>query len=126
MGFGTYREGLQRMVGALAARDLDALREIAARGRELEGGPPGGLSYLSEFLDGVGEDYLAAGPAAAGRLHFTGRLEYEDLPDLLPACEAQVQLTDAILPSAESLGQAARYLPSQCGSAWSLSPRVLS
>ena len=29
-------------------------------------------------------------PAAAERVHFTGRLEHEDLPDLLPACEAQV------------------------------------
>ena len=27
---------------------------------------------------------------AAERVHFTGRLEHEDLPDLLPACEAQV------------------------------------
>ena len=90
VGFGTYREGLERMLAALAARDLDALREIAARGRELEGGPPGGLSYLAAFLDTVGEDYLAAGPEAASRVHFTGRLEHEDLPDLLPACEAQV------------------------------------
>ena len=23
-------------------------------------------------------------------MHFTGRLEHDDLPDLLPACEAQV------------------------------------
>jgi glycosyltransferase involved in cell wall biosynthesis len=78
------------MLAALAARDLDTLREIAARGRELEGGPPGRLSYLAAFLDTVGEDYLAAGPEAAARVHFTGRLEHEDLPDLLPACEAQV------------------------------------
>jgi glycosyltransferase involved in cell wall biosynthesis len=90
VGFGTYREGLERMLGALEARDLDALREIAARGRELEGGPPGGLSYLTAFLDTVRDDYLAAGPEAAARVHFTGRLEHEDLPDLLPACEAQV------------------------------------
>jgi glycosyltransferase involved in cell wall biosynthesis len=90
VGFGNYREGLGRMLAALAARDLDALRDIAARGRELEGGPPGGLSYLTAFLDRVGEDYLAAGPEAAARVHFTGRLEHEDLPDLLPACEAQV------------------------------------
>ena len=42
------------------------------------------------FLDRVGDEWLEAAPAAAERVHFTGRLEHEDLPDLLPACEAQV------------------------------------
>ena len=36
------------------------------------------------------EDWLRAAPAAAERIHFTGRLEHDDLPDLLPAVEAQV------------------------------------
>ena len=31
-----------------------------------------------------------AAPTAAERVHFTGRLEHDDLPLLLPACEAQV------------------------------------
>jgi glycosyltransferase involved in cell wall biosynthesis len=90
VGFGTYREGLGRMVAALADRDLDGLKEIAARGRELEGGPPGELAYLRSFLERVGDDYLEGAPSAAARVHFTGRLEHEELPDLLPACEAQV------------------------------------
>jgi glycosyltransferase involved in cell wall biosynthesis len=90
VGFGTYREPLGRFVDALRRRDLDDLLEIAARGRELEGGPPGELSHLRTFLEGAGDDWLAAAPAAAERVHFTGRLEHEDLPDLLPACEAQV------------------------------------
>jgi glycosyltransferase involved in cell wall biosynthesis len=90
VGFGTYREALERFVEALAAADVAALREIAARGRELEGGPPGELGYLSAFLDTVDERWLGAAPAAARRIHFTGRLEHEDLPLLLPACEAQV------------------------------------
>jgi glycosyltransferase involved in cell wall biosynthesis len=94
VGFGTYREGLGRLVDALGAADLSALREIAARGRELEGGPPGELSYLAAFLDGLGgeerEAYVRAAPAAAERIHFTGRLEHSDLPELLPASEAQV------------------------------------
>jgi glycosyltransferase involved in cell wall biosynthesis len=90
VGFGTYREALERFVDALRGRDLDALREIAARGRELEGGPPGELKHLRSFLDGVDERWLQAAPAAAGRIHFTGRLEHDDLPLLLPACEAQV------------------------------------
>jgi glycosyltransferase involved in cell wall biosynthesis len=94
VGFGTYRQPLDRLVEALAAPDLGALRELAARGRELEGGPPGELSYLAAFLDGLEgrrrARYLEAAPAAAARIHFTGRLEHDDLPDLLPACEAQV------------------------------------
>jgi glycosyltransferase involved in cell wall biosynthesis len=90
VGFGTYRDALRRFVEALRRRDLDDLRDIAARGRELEGGPPGELRYLRAFLDRVGEDWLRAAPAAAERVHFTGRLEHDDLPALLPACEAQV------------------------------------
>jgi glycosyltransferase involved in cell wall biosynthesis len=90
VGFGTYRDALGRFAEALRRRDLDDLREIAARGRELEGGPPGELRYLRAFLDRVDGEWLRAAPAAAERLHFTGRLEHDDLPALLPACEAQV------------------------------------
>ena len=90
VGFGTYFDALGRFVEALRARDLDTLREIAARGRELEGGPPGELHHLISFLDSAGEGWLAAAPEAAERIHFTGRLEHDDLPLLLPACEAQV------------------------------------
>jgi len=90
VGFGTYREALGRFVDALRRRDLDDLLQIAARGRELEGGPAGELKYLRGFLEGAGDDWLAAAPAAAERVHFTGRLEHDDLPLLLPACEAQV------------------------------------
>jgi glycosyltransferase involved in cell wall biosynthesis len=90
VGFGTYRDALESLVDALRRTDLTALREIAARGRELEGGPRGELSYLNAFLDTIDEDWLRAAPAAAERVHFTGRLEHDDLPFLLPACEAQV------------------------------------
>jgi glycosyltransferase involved in cell wall biosynthesis len=90
VGFGTYRDALERFVDALRAQDVDVLREIAARGRELEGGPPGELRYLRAYLDGADERWLQAAPAAAERIHFTGRLEHDDLPLLLPACEAQV------------------------------------
>jgi glycosyltransferase involved in cell wall biosynthesis len=90
VGFGTYRETLSRFVDALRTQDVDALRDIAARGRELEGGPKSELKYLNAFLDTVDSEWLDAAPAAAERIHFTGRLEHEDLPDLLPACEAQV------------------------------------
>ena len=90
VGFGTYRAALDRFVDALRGGDVGALREIAARGRELEGGPAGELRYLNAFLDTVDEHWLRAAPAAAERIHFTGALEHDDLPDLLPAVEAQV------------------------------------
>jgi glycosyltransferase involved in cell wall biosynthesis len=94
IGFGTYRDGLLRLVAALAAGDLEAARDVAARGRELEGGPPGELGYLAAFLDGLEGDarerYAAAAQRAMRRVVFTGRLEHGDLPDVLPACEAQV------------------------------------
>jgi glycosyltransferase involved in cell wall biosynthesis len=91
VGFGTYREGIEQLANALRDGDLDAAREIARRGRELEGGPPGELRYLLSFLDRVDpESYVTAARYGLSRIHFTGRLEHSDLPDLLAACEAQV------------------------------------
>jgi glycosyltransferase involved in cell wall biosynthesis len=94
IGFGAYRDGLLRLVAALGDGDLDDVRAIAAAGRELEGGPREELSYLAAFLDGLTgegrEAYVRDARAAAARIAFTGRLDHEDLPDVLPACEAQV------------------------------------
>ena len=94
VGFGEYRDGLKRLLAAIGNRDLDDAREVARLGRALEGGVEGELAHLAEFLDGLEGDlrdhWLAAAPDAARRVHFTGRLEHGDLPDLLPACEAQV------------------------------------
>ena len=100
VGFGTYRGGLLRLAAALAAGDLAAAREVAARGRELEGGPRHALRHLTAFLDRLegsrlagavsAAAYLDAAPRAFERVHFTGALEHGDLPDLLGACSAQV------------------------------------
>src|SRR5258705_427807 len=91
VGFGTYREGIERLANALRDGDLEAAREIARRGRELEGGPPGELRYLLASLDRFDPaSYLAPAQEGLGRIHFTGRLEHSDLPDLLAACEAMV------------------------------------
>jgi glycosyltransferase involved in cell wall biosynthesis len=94
VGFGEYRDALVRLASALGKGDLGEAREIAARGRELEGGPAGELTYLAAFLDGLQgerrEAYLRAAAGLQRRVHFTGRLEHGDLPGLLPACEALV------------------------------------
>jgi glycosyltransferase involved in cell wall biosynthesis len=90
VGFGMYRQALGQFVEALGRRDLEALHEIAVQGRALEGGPPGELRYLRAFLESGDEEWLAAAPTAAARIHFTGRIEHDDLPALLSVCEAQV------------------------------------
>jgi glycosyltransferase involved in cell wall biosynthesis len=90
VGFGEFRRGLHDLVAALGGGDLEAARDIARRGRELEGGERSDLRYLSAFLDTVGDGYLEAARVAMDRVVFTGRLEHEDLPDLLCACQAQV------------------------------------
>ncbi|MEA2451111.1 MAG: hypothetical protein QOG63_3043 [Thermoleophilaceae bacterium] len=94
IGFGTFKDGLEKLVAALRDGDLDAARDIAERGRELEGGDRSRLSYLAAFLDGLeGErrdSYLEAARGAFGRIAFTGRLEHSDLPDVLPCFQAQV------------------------------------
>ena len=94
IGFGELREPLGRVVAGLGARDLGPIRELARVGRRLEGGPEAGLAYLAAFLEGLQgpdqQEYLDAAGRAAGRIHFTGRLEHADLPEVLAACKAHV------------------------------------
>jgi glycosyltransferase involved in cell wall biosynthesis len=101
VGFGAYREGLQRLLAALQAGDLQQAREIACAGRSLEQDPsctdaPEGhpLHHLLAFLDGLQGDararYLAAARALEQRVVLTGRLDHDELSELLPACEALV------------------------------------
>jgi glycosyltransferase involved in cell wall biosynthesis len=94
VGFGEYREGLTRLADALADGDLQAAGEVAAAGRELEGGPRSRLRHLAAFLEsleGARRDaYLEAAKGLGDSLRFTGRLEHADLPDLLPSCLALV------------------------------------
>lgn len=97
VGFGAFRPGLERLIAALAAGDLEAVAELAAAGRAAEGGPPGRpLRHLAAFLDRLAADealrsrYLAAARALPERVVLTGRLDHDELPGLLPACAAQV------------------------------------
>jgi glycosyltransferase involved in cell wall biosynthesis len=94
IGFGTFRDGLQRLARALGEGDLDAALEIAGRGRGLEGGERSELSYLKAFLEGLDGErrdaYRECAFRAFERVDFTGRLEHDDLPSVLPAFQAQV------------------------------------
>jgi len=96
VGFGAYQDGLQRLRAALIDGQLDSAREIARAGRalELESEPPRPLTHLLAFLDGLhGEErerYLRAARGLEQQLLLTGRLDHEQLAELLPACEAVV------------------------------------
>jgi glycosyltransferase involved in cell wall biosynthesis len=95
VGFGAYRAALERMLAALAAGDLDAVRALAAEGRGAEGGPRAPLAYLEAFLDDLEhapdrELYLVAARDLPDRVVLTGRLDHEELAPLLAAAEAQV------------------------------------
>jgi glycosyltransferase involved in cell wall biosynthesis len=102
IGFGAYREGFERLHEALLNGDVERAREIARAGRSLEADPAAGakaredrpLHHLLAFLDGLHgparERYLTAARALGERVVLTGRLEHDELAELLPACEALV------------------------------------
>ena len=79
---GPTGDALARFVAALGRRDLETLHEIAAQGRELEGGPPGKLRHLSALVESASVEWLEATPAAAARIHFTGRIEHDGPAEL--------------------------------------------
>jgi glycosyltransferase involved in cell wall biosynthesis len=93
VGFGAYREGLEALQAALAAGDADRVVEIAEAGWELEGGPRAPLRHLLAFLRSPaasGEAYRRAAALMPDRVAWCGRLEHDELAELLPACQAQV------------------------------------
>lgn len=96
VGFGAYRDGLERLIGALAdgAGGAPELDRLVAEGRGAEGGPVAPLRHLRAFLDGLEAEQLARYREAARglreRVVLSGRLDHEELVDLLPACEAMV------------------------------------
>ncbi len=89
-GFGAYEGGLRRLLAALEAGDLDDAREVARLGWGLEGGEERELPILSAFLDDPPEGYLEAAKGMAGSVEFVGRLEHEEVAELLPRAEAMV------------------------------------
>jgi glycosyltransferase involved in cell wall biosynthesis len=89
-GFGEYEEGLQRLLAALERGDITDAREVALAGRAIEGGEEKPLPILSAFLSDPPVDYAQAAEDAAGSVKFIGRLEHDEVAQLLPGAEALV------------------------------------
>jgi len=89
-GFGEYEGGLYRLLAALDNGDLDDAREVARLGWALEGGEEKALPILSEFLENPPDGYLEAAEGMAGSVEFVGRLEHDEVAELLPQAEALV------------------------------------
>jgi len=90
VGFGEYESGLRRLWASLSGGDLADAREIAARGRALEGGEERPLPILGSFLAAPPPAYVPAAAGAAGSVAFAGRLEHEEVARLVPAADALV------------------------------------
>jgi glycosyltransferase involved in cell wall biosynthesis len=90
VGFGEYRDALERLWAAIGAGDLAAAREIARRGWALEGGPEGELEMLASFLDDPPTGWPEAAADASDSVRFAGRLEHDEVGALVPATDALV------------------------------------
>jgi glycosyltransferase involved in cell wall biosynthesis len=89
-GYGEYEDGLRRLLAALDRGDLDDAREVARLGWALEGGKEKPLSILSAFLANPPPGYLEAARGSAGSIELIGRLEHDQVAELLPRAEALV------------------------------------
>jgi glycosyltransferase involved in cell wall biosynthesis len=89
-GFGEYEGGLRRLLAALERGDLDDAREVARLGWALEGGERRALPILSAFLADPPPGYAEMARAAAGSVDLIGRLEHDEVAELLPEVEALV------------------------------------
>jgi glycosyltransferase involved in cell wall biosynthesis len=93
-GFGAYREGLEMLLAALSAGELDVAHRIAAGGRAFEGGDTDSLDYVIAFLDSLAGEaraaYLSAAAGMRTNVHWFGRLEHDLLADVIAMADAQV------------------------------------
>ncbi len=87
-GFGEWEGGVRQLLAALERGDLEAARDVARRGRGLEGGEEAPLPILSAFLADPPAGYAELARGAAGSVELVGRLEHHEVAELLPRAEA--------------------------------------
>ena len=90
VGYGEYEGGLKRLLAALDRGDLDDAREVARLGWALEGGEEKSLPILGSFLADPPDGYLEAARGVAGSVELLGRLEHDQVAELLPGAQALV------------------------------------
>jgi glycosyltransferase involved in cell wall biosynthesis len=90
VGFGAADPPLRAVVDGFANGDLGPLRELAERGRGLEGGAEERLPMLSSFIARLPAGYEDAAREAAESIRFSGRLEHDELPGPVAASDALV------------------------------------
>jgi glycosyltransferase involved in cell wall biosynthesis len=90
VGYGEYEDGLRRLLAALDRGDLDDAREVARLGWVLEGGEQKPLPILSAFLADPPAGYVEGAKGVAGSIDLIGRLEHDQVAELLPRAEALV------------------------------------
>jgi glycosyltransferase involved in cell wall biosynthesis len=90
VGFGAYLPGLEALIDALGLGHIGTAWGVAARGRAYEGGEEGPLPILSGFLEPPPEGYAEAAREAAGSIELAGRLEHDEVAEVMPAADAFV------------------------------------
>ncbi len=90
VGFGEYAVVAERLWAAIERADLAEVTEIARRGRGLEGDEDAPLRMLEAFLAALPDGYWAAAKAARGSVELAGRLEHDEVGEVIPACDALV------------------------------------
>jgi glycosyltransferase involved in cell wall biosynthesis len=83
VGFGAFRAGLEQLARDLERGDLEAARALRSEHGEE-------LPHLAAFLDALEDPdaYRAAARGMTGRIAWAGRLDHDELTDVLPAAEA--------------------------------------
>ena len=97
VGFGAYRPGLEALIDALGQGHIGAAWAVAARGRGYEDQhqrrpqtppPDQPLPILTGFLEPPPEGYAEAARGAAGSIEIAGRLEHDEVAEVMPAADA--------------------------------------
>jgi len=87
VGFGGFEQGLRELVEALGSGDLERAQAVAERGRGYEGAEPAALPILASFLADPPDGYADAAREASGSILIGGRLEHDEVADVMPAAD---------------------------------------
>ena len=90
VGFGSGEAALREVVVGFGQGDLGPLRDLADRGRGLEGADDARLPLLTAFLAAAEDDYAEAARTSAPSIRFAGRLEHDEVAVPVSAADALI------------------------------------